>query len=76
LGEKRRRKDNPRAKRSEMFLHQENYFTILDGYAASQLICSACTFCSDYFLPFVAPIREFLQRRVSYNIQYNIGPHV
>jgi hypothetical protein len=49
-------------------------FVILDDYASSQLTSSAYTFLPDYFLPFVAQIRDFLQRRLSDNIQCKIVP--
>ncbi|MFL6487455.1 MAG: hypothetical protein ACJ71D_12205, partial [Nitrososphaera sp.] len=39
-------------------------FIILDDYTASQLISSSYTFFPDYFLPFIAQIRDFLQRRL------------
>lgn len=49
-------------------------FIILDDYATSQLISSAYSFFPDYFLPFVAQIRDYLQRRLSDNIQCKIVP--
>ena len=49
-------------------------FIILDDYATSQLIASSYTFFPDYFLPFVAQIRDYLQRRLSDNIQCKIVP--
>jgi hypothetical protein len=49
-------------------------FIILDDYSTSQLISSAYTLFPDYFLPFVAQIRDFLQRRLSDNIQCKIVP--
>jgi len=49
-------------------------FIILDDYAALQLMSSAYTFFPDYFLPFVAQIRDYLQRRLSDNIQCKIVP--
>jgi hypothetical protein len=49
-------------------------FLILDDYATSQLISSAYTFFPDYVLPFVAQIRDYLQRRLSDNIQCKIVP--
>jgi hypothetical protein len=49
-------------------------FIILDDYAASQLIASAYSLFPDYFLPFIAQIRDFLQRRLSDNIQCKIVP--
>jgi hypothetical protein len=49
-------------------------FIILDDYATSQLISSAYTFFPDYFLSFVAQIRDYLQRRLYDNIQCKIVP--
>ena len=49
-------------------------FLILDYYATSQLISSAYTFFPDYFLPFVAQVRDYLQRRLCDNIQCKIVP--
>jgi hypothetical protein len=49
-------------------------FIILDDYATSQLISSWYTLFPDYFLPFVAQIRDFLQRRLSDNVQCKIVP--
>lgn len=49
-------------------------FILLDDYANSQLISSAYTFFPDYFLPFIAQIRDYLQRRLSDNIQCKIVP--
>jgi hypothetical protein len=49
-------------------------FLILDDYATSQLISSAYTLFPDYFLPFIAQIRDYLQRRLSDNIQCKIVP--
>jgi hypothetical protein len=49
-------------------------FLILDEYASSQLISSAYSYFPDYFLPFVAQIRDFLQRRLSDNIWCKIVP--
>ncbi len=49
-------------------------FIILDDYATSQLISSAYTLFPDYFLPFIAQIRDYLQRRLSDNIQCKIVP--
>jgi hypothetical protein len=49
-------------------------FLILEEYATSQLISSAYTFFPDYFLPFVAQVRDYLQRRLCDNIQCKIVP--
>jgi hypothetical protein len=49
-------------------------FIILDAYAAGQLAVSNGTFFPDYFLPFVAQIRDYLQRRLCDNIQCKIVP--
>lgn len=51
-------------------------FIILDAYAAHQLAASNGTFFPDYFLPFVAQIRDYLQRRLCDNIQCKIVPPV
>ncbi len=49
-------------------------FTVLDAYAADQLAASNGTFFPDYFLPFVAQIRDYLQRKLCDNIQCKIVP--